>query len=45
MQIYYDMPVSTFDDAEWDRQLGYNYIYLIDLDTGEVQEKYMETIT
>lgn len=45
MQIHYDIWDAEFEDADWDRQLAYDYIYLINLDTGEVRMKYLETIT
>lgn len=45
MQIHYDIWDAEFEDADWDRQLAYDYIYLINLESGEVRMKYMETIT
>ena len=31
MQISYDEPNASIEDADWDSQLGYNYIYIFDL--------------
>lgn len=43
IQFHYDFYDATFEDAEWDLQIGYSYIYLFNLD-NEVLMEYRECI-
>ena len=42
IQFHYDYLDPSFEDAEWDIQMGYNYIYLIDLSTNDFVMEYRE---
>ncbi len=43
MQINYVNTDAVFQDAVWDAQLGYNYVYLVDLTNKCFEMRYMET--
>lgn len=43
IQIDYMNTDSVFEDAVWDAQLGYNYVYLVDLTNKCFEMRYMET--
>ena len=41
LQITYSVPSADLSDADWDAQLGYCYVYLIDLQSGQFTEAYL----
>ena len=45
LQIHYDLRNAELGDADWDRQFGFDYIYLININTGEVKMEYRDTLT
>ena len=44
LQFHYDFLDATFEDAEWDLQMGYRYIYLFNLETNEIVMEYRESL-
>ena len=42
MQIDYSDKNATFEDADWDSQLGYCYVYIFDLERGVYSLDYYE---
>ena len=42
MQISYDEPNASIEDADWDSQLGYNYIYIFDLVSNTYIKSYVK---
>lgn len=43
LQLHYEYTDAVFEDALWDAQLGYNYVYLVDLENKRFEMRYMET--
>ena len=44
LQFTYELSKATFDDSEWDVDLGYEYVYLIDLKNKTYEMKCIEDI-
>lgn len=42
IQLHYDYTDATLADAEWDAELGYGYVYLMNLEKMEYEMKYVE---
>ena len=42
IQFHYEYPNAAFEDADWDVQMGYCYIYLFNLDTKDFIMEYRD---
>ena len=42
LQFHYDILNAEWEDAEWDIELGYRYVYIFDLDTNSFIMQHMD---
>lgn len=42
LQVWYADKNARAEDAQWDAELGYNYVYLFDLEKGSYEMTYVK---